>query len=193
MPKYIVMKFRALLVLGLMGFWAKCWSGWTGWVDSIHSLSIHWIPLRLLWLIEHLRCHQLTLFTSQYSWPDTQIYLTTWPPVLTWLLFISLTDQRLWNIVVVTTFTSCSSSSMSQNTIESVDSFLIQIFPCQQLRKKRQLFFLSTTAPLVIKSSAPSLDLASSLIGKISEVTNCLFSSSLFPHYCLICLVFFKE
>ena len=96
----------------------------------------------------------ITIFLTRYP---NLFNLTTWPPVLTWLLFISLTDQRLWNIVVVTTFTSCSSSSMSQNTIESVDSFLIQIFPCQQLRKKRQLFSCWQQHPLSLRVQLPLL------------------------------------
>ena len=96
----------------------------------------------------------ITIFLTRYP---NLFNLTTWPPVLTWLLFISLTDQRLWNIVVVTTFTSCSSSSMSQNTIELVDSFLIQIFPCQQLRKKRQLFSCWQQHPLSLRVQLPLL------------------------------------
>ena len=151
------------------------------------------LPLRLLWLIEHLRCHQwtyshITIFLTRY--PNLFNNLTTGLDMAS----LYITDRSktlehccrhdfhiLFLIIYVPEYNWVGwlipYSDISLSTVEEEEA----------------TFFLLTTAPLVIKSSAPSLDLASSLIGKISEVTNCLFSSSLFPHYCLICLVFFKE
>ena len=165
----------------------KCW-----FVSFFYFFFMH-LPLRLLWLIEHLRCHQwtyshITIFLTRY--PNLFNNLTTGLDMAS----LYITDRSktlehccrhdfhiLFLIIYVPEYNWVGwlipYSDISLSTVEEEEA----------------TFFLLTTAPLVIKSSAPSLDLASSLIGKISEVTNCLFSSSLFPHYCLICLVCFKE
>ena len=168
-----------------MGFWAKFWSGWTRWVDSIHSLTV---MTKRAPAVPTMDLIHITIFLTRY--PNQFNNLTTGLDMAS----LHITDR----------------SKILEHCCRHDSRILLLIIYAPEynwvgwlipypdislstVEDEEETFFLLTRAPLVIKSSAPSLDLASSLIGKISEVTNCLFSSSLFPDCCLICLVCFQE